>query len=209
MVIPSINRENFADAMHDIKAIERNARWAHLDVQDGRFVSRVTWNNPADLEGLKTSMKFEAHLMVEDPEIVAVDWLKAGVSRIIAHCEAIKDADAFRDVCALHGAEVGVAINPDTPLDTVIPYVAKFPFVLFLSVMPGPSGQEFIPATLDRIAALRSKFSDVTIEIDGGINLETALLARKAGANHFVSGGYIYSSPDPASAFEQLVRTVV
>lgn len=209
MVIPSINRENFAEALRDIRTIEKYARWAHLDIEDGRFVQRVTWNNPADLKDIRSPMKFEAHLMVESPEVVAQEWLAAGVSRVIAHCEAITDVEAFKDVCALHGAEAGIAINPNTPIENIIPYAGKFSFITFLSVMPGPSGQAFIPETFDRIAFLRAKFPSVTIEIDGGINLESALRARTAGANLFVSGGYIFTSPDPASAFQELVRTVV
>lgn len=209
MVIPSINRENFAEALRDIRVIEKYARWAHLDIEDGRFVSRVTWNKPADLRDIKSPVKFEAHLMVESPEVVAQDWLAVGVSRIIAHCEALKDAEVFKDLCASYGAEAGVAINPNTPIENIIPYAAVFPFITFLSVMPGPSGQAFIPETFERIEFLRAKFPNITIEIDGGINLESALRARTAGANHFVSGGYIFTSPDPASAFQALVRTVV
>lgn len=206
MVIPSINRENFADVLRDIHIIEHYARWAHLDIQDGQFISRVTWNNPADLLGVRVPLKFEVHLMVEFPEAVVAQWLAVGVSRIIAHCEAIRDAVIFRDVCASHGAEAGIAISPNTPVENIIPYANTFSFITFLSVMPGPSGQGFIPETLDRIAFLRAKFPSVTIEIDGGINPETAVLARRSGANLFVSGGYIFNSPDPASAFQELGR---
>lgn len=191
-----------------IEKIESYAQWAHLDVEDGKFIPYTTWNNPEDVRWLQTKVKLEAHLMIENPEVYAEDWLRAGVKRIIVHFEALKEPQRILELCKTYGAEAAIAFNPETAADIAVPYARLFAMALFLSVHPGPSGQEFIKETPSRIAFLRSKNPDIPIEVDGGVNMKTIQDVKRAGATIFVAGNYIFGHPDPVQAIKELEESI-
>ncbi|OHB20574.1 MAG: hypothetical protein A3J67_00340 [Parcubacteria group bacterium RIFCSPHIGHO2_02_FULL_48_10b] len=208
MIIPSINARDFEEVRNKIRRIESYAEWVHLDITDGRFTKHVTWNNPNDLKTFQSSVKLEAHLMVENPEGVIPEWIAAGVKRILFHIEATSNPREILEGCRRHDVEVVAAIGTETPAELLLPYAHNFTMVLFLTVAAGPSGQEFYEDSLERINFLRQHNKTVTIEVDGGINLETAKRAKVAGANIFVSGAYIFSRPDPIEAMKELENAI-
>jgi len=202
-VIPVINEAEFGEVLKKIKIAAKFSPWLHFDIADGKFTNHKTWDNPKDLVNLKSNI--EIHLMVENPEIVVKDWVEAGVKRIIFHLEAINiwKFNFHREV-ELPKIEIGVAINPETPAENLTPYLKEIKFVQILAVKPGPGGQKFQPAVLEKIKFLKKNYPDVIIEVDGGINLENAKLAKEAGTDIIVSASYIFGSSDPRKAYQAL-----
>lgn len=206
-VIPSINQPDFKAVQEQIKKAEAlGADWAHIDVSDGKFTPNVSWNKPQELEETREKRKvnIEAHLMVVNPDRVLKDWLEAGVKRLIVHVESAKNIESMKAQCEAVGAELALSINPDTPIETLLRYRDLIGQILVLAVDPGPAGQKFREDQLGKIKALRAKMPNVKIEVDGGINLETAKLCKDAGADIFVSASYIFNSPNPKEAYQQL-----
>lgn len=176
-------------------------------MEDGVFTPNVTWGNLEEFSHLATELpmlRFEVHLMVANPEEVMESWLKAGAERVIVHIEAMSDPHRILETVKRTGGEVMLAINPGTSTEMLAPYLNSFPAFQVLAVPPGPSGQKFDESVLEKIKFLREKAPNAIIEVDGGINPETAKLAKEAGANILVSGAYVMGSPDPKGAYEEL-----
>jgi len=220
-VIPAINATDFETVKKQIETaadffpsagglpagvLEKEGQ-IHLDVVDGKFSSNITWGKADDLRKIKAPyLNFEAHLMVARPELAIEAWLESGVKRIIVHIETMTDSLFILNTCRKFSAQVGLSINPNTPIEKLIPYLKEFKFVQILSVSPGFAGQKFNEGVLEKIKFLRKNHSDVTIEVDGGINLKTAKLVKKAGADIVVSASYIFGSKDPKKAYEELTK---
>ncbi|MFH1246489.1 MAG: hypothetical protein V1489_01785 [Candidatus Liptonbacteria bacterium] len=218
-IIPAINCE-----LHDGDAVvtklrkaEEFAKWVHLDVADGVFTFSKSWGDPEAWREMHPQIKVEVHLMVEHPERVVQDWLNAGINRIIVHYEAFPQTKtktdklreyAFAEITerAHHaGAEIMLAINPETTLVMAEPFFKYFDsFQIFSQAHAGPSGQKFLPTVLPKITALREQYADATIEVDGGIKLETGQAAVRAGANALAAGSFIFSAKDPKANFKLL-----
>ncbi|MFA5084312.1 MAG: ribulose-phosphate 3-epimerase [Candidatus Paceibacterota bacterium] len=203
LVIPAINEVNFEEVLKKIDIAGRFSRWVHLDVVDGEFAANTTWNNPGDLKAVNSGPKadIEVHLMVEHPETVIGDWASAGAKRIIIHLEALGGKE-FKP--AAESIEMGLSINPETPVEDLLPYLENFKFVLILGVNPGLAGQKFEEEVLEKIKFLKNYYPGVIIEADGGINLETAGLVKEAGADILVSASYIWKSQNPEQAYKEL-----
>lgn len=206
-VVPSINCDPKA---HDcvekcLRVVEPFAEWVQLDIADGRFTFHKTWNHPEEWPKFGTKLKLEAHLMVEDVEDAAAHWLAAGAKRIIVHVEVITP-EMFDDLAKRvekYGAELMLAANPDTPVERFYMYTAKCSRFQVLTVHPGPYGQNFMSGALDKVKALKS-IPGVTVEVDGGIDLENAKLAKAAGADIIVSHSYIFDARNPEDAYRNL-----
>lgn len=205
-IIPSINVKTFEEVKDRIQKVEPHVLWCHLDVTDGIFSSHETWRNPSDLLDLETSLNIEVHLMVSNPDEVIDNWLVGSVKRVIIHSEAVKNFDLIREKCRDRGIELGIAVNPETPVEAFDPYIGKADVFLFLTVPPGPSGNPMHPNTVGKIASLRKTYPKCIIEVDGGINPETAKKTVEAGANLLVAGNYIFSHPDPKTAIKKLIN---
>lgn len=209
-VIPSVNAKKFSLVKEGLNKVRKlGASWAHLDIADGKFTKIKLWNNPADLKRLRMKnekIKLEAHLMVKNPDAVLGNWLAAGVKRLIVHVESAKDILAMVKKCRKAKAELALALNPKTPVEKLLPYKNQIKQVLILAVTPGPAGQKFGPGQLEKIRSLRQLMPDVKIEVDGGINLETARLCKKAGADILVSASYIFNSRNPKKAYLELTK---
>ena len=203
-IIPSINAKTFTEVRQRIKQIEPYVSWCHLDVTDGVFSRHPTWRTPVDLSLLDTKLNVEVHLMVQEPEKVINQWIVKPIKRIIVHVEASRDIDFIIERCREAGIECGVAIRPGTPWDALVPWIKKVSFIQVLAVNPGPSGQPMSEEIIEKISHLRESCLSCIIEVDGGINPETARLARVAGANILVSAGYIFSHSDIAGAIKEL-----
>jgi len=226
-IIPSINVKTFEEVEERIARVEPYVKWCHLDVTDGIFSSHETWRNPKDLLGLETNLNIEVHLMVSNPDEVIDDWLTPqvhpvrspmpsasadasrrltsnGVKRIIVHAEAVKDFNLILEKCRDRGIEFGIAVNPETPIEAFGPYIGKADIFLFLAVKPGPSGQAMHPNTAGKITSFRKSCAECIIEVDGGVNPETAKKVIETGANFLVSGNYIFGSSNIESAIESL-----
>ena len=158
-IIPTILVKKFEKIKERIKTVEPYVSWVHLDIMDGIFTSNSTWNSPKDLKKIGTKMKLEAHLMVQKPENVINDWLKV-LDRIIIHYESKidnKDLVIQKLIKKVHkkNKQIGLAISPDTPVNTVMPFLKKLDLVLIMTVNPGRGGQKFQEKTLEKIKTLR------------------------------------------------------
>lgn len=209
IVIPSVNASNFFLVKKGLAKVRKlGARWVHLDIADGKFTKIRLWNNPKELRVIshKLRVNLEAHLMVKNPDAVLGDWLKSGVKRLIVHLESAKDIKAMVQQCRKAKAELALAINPQTPVEKLLPYKNQIKQVLILAVAPGLAGQKFGQGQLKKIRSLRRLMPNVKIEVDGGINLETAKLCKKAGADILVSASYIFNNKNPKIAYQQLKK---
>jgi len=207
-IIPAINETDFEEIKRKIRLASSFAEWVHFDVSDGEFTNFKNWNEPEKLLELGdelSGLKCEVHLMVQEPQAEIERWLEAGASRIIVHAEALENGyPMVIDKIDNFGAELGIALNPETPPEILKPYLKVVSFIQLLTVRPGPSGQKLDETVFGKINFIRKEIPEAVVEIDGGINLETAKMAKKAGADILVSGSYIWQSSEPHKAYEAL-----
>lgn len=207
-VIPAINEKNFEEVAKKIKIAEEflpAGAWIHIDVADGIFTPNKTWGNPDDLAGFKTRLNLEVHLMIEKPEQQIENWLKASAKRLVIHLEAFTEPNFILNEVKKYKAEIILAANPITPADAISLYLSSFDFFQILAVDPGLAGQKFQEKVLEKIKFLRSRNPAVKIEIDGGIDPETAKIVKAAGADIIVSASYIFNNPaGPVAAYKEL-----
>lgn len=205
-IIPAIIAKDFQEFQEKIRKIEPYVDWVQLDIMDGRFVENTTWREPKELKNLKTNLKLEAHLMIERPEETIDDWIVSGVKRIIFHYEATDKKEEVIERIKKAGLEVGLAVNPETPAEVINDLISQVNLILVMSVFSGSGGQRFLEGTLGKIRKLKEKYQNIKIEVDGGINLETAKKAVEAGVDILVSGSYIFESQDIKQAIKNLRR---
>lgn len=207
-IIPAINCETEACVRKHLEMLQGiPAEWVHFDVSDGRFTPVKTWDEPecfiTDYRLQIADLNIEVHLMVEKPAEYIERWARAGVKRIVLHVETMlgRSDPTFGGVGSLAGVQFGLALRPETPVDAVYAYLDKIRFAQFLAVTPGFSGQKFDERILEKIRALRARDKNVIIEVDGGVNDQTALSILRAGANVVVSSSFLWSHPNPREAF--------
>ena len=186
------------------------AEMVHLDVMDGVFVPNSSFGL-AVLEALrkKSGMFFDVHLMIDKPEKYIERYItECGADLITFHLEATEIPDECLNIIKKYGKKASVSIKPNTPIETVYPYLDRCDMVLIMTVEPGFGGQSFMPAMLDKVKALRSEIDrrglDIDIQVDGGINAETAKLAVAAGANVLVAGSAVFKAQNRRAAIDAL-----
>lgn len=203
-IIPAINSDSFEENKKKIKQVEPFVDWVQLDVADGTFTKNTLWHNQDDLLALDTTLKIEAHLMVNDLEKRIVDWILPKVDRIIFHLEAIKDPGFIIDFCKLNNKEVGVAIGPDTPWTQAAAYAKKVNFFQVLGVYPGLPGQKMQENTIDKIKNLHNFCKECIIEVDGGVNESNLKEVIEAGATKIVMASAIFENEDIENNIKKL-----
>lgn len=200
---------DFADLAADVEKVESLVDLLHVDVMDGHFVPNLSFGMPVIAALRKrTSLFFDCHLMVTNPISLFEPLAAAGADLVTVHIEVHPDPRRAATNARENGMQFGLVLSPPTPFEAVIPFVELCDLLLIMSVNPGFGGQAFIPEVLPKVEAAR-KFVDseglaADIEIDGGINPDTARMARAAGADVIVAGTSIFGDSDPASAVARL-----
>lgn len=206
-VSPSILSADFANLERDIKRIEDGgADWVHVDVMDGHFVPNITIGVPVVASIRKvTKLPLDVHLMIENPEKYVEPFVKAGADILTFHYECGTDIKKTIDLIKSFGIKVGLSIKPKTTPDVVFPYLKDLDLLLVMTVEPGFGGQKFKQDCADKIPVIKEKAPEnLIIQVDGGINAETARICTLYGANSLVAGNYIYKSADIKSAIKSL-----
>ena len=183
----------------------------HFDVMDGHFVPNISYGAPVlkCLHAALPDVYYDVHLMISDPARYAPDFAAAGASLITFHLEAVPDTvDEVIAAIRATGCKVGISIRPGTPVEAVFPYIGAVDLILVMSVEPGFGGQSFLPSAPARIAALRAECDrrgrDTLLEVDGGVNTETAPLCIEAGVDWLVAGSSLFHAADPAAVLQVL-----
>lgn len=209
-IAPSILSANFAKLGEEIKEVEAaGADYIHVDVMDGHFVPNITIG-PLIVEAIKpvTDLPLDVHLMIENPEQYVEAFAQAGASIITVHEEACVHLHRTVHLIKSLGIKVGVSINPATPVAAIEPILKDIDLVLVMSVNPGFGGQSFIHDTLDKMRQLdqlrKERAYHYEIEVDGGVNVETAKLCTDAGADVLVAGSAIFNQADRKEALEAI-----
>ncbi len=197
-LIPVINTKTIQKLKERIRLLQDFEGLFQIDIADGKFTAWKTWNSPEVLKKIKKiEKKFELHLMIHNPELMLPYWLEVVPKRVIIHLETIKNFDLLLSLCKEKEIELGIAINPETPFEDLNQYLSKINFVTILGVSPGPSGQKFQWFVLDRIKKIKSNFSQIRCEIDGGINEENIREVKKSGVDFVAIGSAIFEKKDP------------
>lgn len=206
-ISPSILSADFANLERDIKLVENaGADWIHVDVMDGHFVPNITIGVPVVASIRKvTNLPLDVHLMIENPEKYIEAFAKAGADILTFHYECGSDIQKTIELIKSFGIKAGLSIKPKTAPEVVLPYLKDLDLLLVMTVEPGFGGQKFMQDCADKIPVLkRNAHSNLIIQVDGGINAETARICTSNGANSLVAGNYIYKSTDIKSAIASL-----
>ncbi len=205
VVIPAILAKNREELLRRISQVNGLVKEIQLDIMDGEFVPNKTigMDDLAAVPALQNA-KYEFHWMVKDPE----RWIEKmpGPHLHLVHVETIRSFAAIENAVKKAGGRLGLAINPDTPLEKLLPLVPKAQRILIMTVHPGFSGQKYITAMEKKIRQLRKLFPSIDIEVDGGVNMETARGAYAAGANVLAAASAIFAADDTKAAIEELKK---
>ena len=205
-IIPAILTNSPEEFEKAACLIEPYATRIHLDVADGIFVPNKTIKGYSELELASAVLKFDVHLMVKNPLSQLTHWYdKEKADRFVIHIES---EDALKTVSELKNMNksVGIALNPDTPNETVEPLVGLVDFVQFMTISPGFQGRAFLDQVVGKIESFSKKHPEVIVAVDGGINSTTAKSVIEAGADILVSGSFILKSGDVGKAIEELIK---
>ena len=212
IIAPSMLSSDFGRLIDEIELINKsNADWFHLDVMDGVFVPNITFGSPV-LEIFKNYAKkpLDIHLMIVNPENYIDKFSSYNPDTITFHIEAVKDISAILKKIKNLNIKAGLAINPDTPIKDLEPYLNEIDMVCLMGVFPGFSGQKFINKTNSRLRDLKklieTKKSNALIQIDGGVDLSNVKELSRLGADILVSGSCIFKSKNPSKIIDSLKK---
>ena len=202
-VVPAILTEDPSALETMVRQTETFTDYVQFDMMDGQFVPSRSITRE-HLAGLRTKLRWEAHIMVLRPEDYLESLRQAGAEKVVFHYEATSSPRAVISAARKLGLGVGLAVNPETPVSTILPLVGEVDSVLFLSVHPGFYGSQFIPEVLDKIVEFRSAQPGVEIGIDGGIKESNIARIARAGPDVIYVGSAIFLQPQPGESFRHL-----
>lgn len=209
-ISPSVLACDLARLADEVKVIEAaGAEMAHLDVMDGLFVPNMSFGMPV-IEALRkhSDIIFDVHLMIANPEKYIDRFIDAGADIVTFHFEATDKPEVLLENIKKRGVKAAISIKPATPAEAIFPLLDKCDMVLVMTVEPGYGGQSFMPDMLPKIRKIREEANrlglELDIQVDGGINPETAKLVREAGANVLVAGSSVFKAADRKAAIDAL-----
>jgi len=212
IVAPSILSADFSNLLKEVKEVQKNgAQFLHIDVMDGHFVPNISLGAVVfkDLKG-KVDIIFDVHLMISDPAKYATDFVKAGADYITFHVEAVDNPKEIVKYIKSLGVKVGISIKPNTNVQSIYSVLSEADLVLVMSVEPGFGGQKFMDSALEKISKLKELKEKnnyhYLIQVDGGINEETAKKVADAGVEVIVAGTYIFKSTDRKKVIKDLLK---
>jgi ribulose-phosphate 3-epimerase len=211
-IAPSILSADFACLADSVAAVAPETDLLHVDVMDGHFVPNLTIG-PAVIKSLRkrTDLYFDCHLMVDNPGDFLDDFAASGANGCSVHVELPDVVPLFGEMRRL-GLDVGLAVNPETPVEACLPHLPHIDLLLMMTVHPGFGGQSFIADVMDKVKVAREEIDrrgmKIALQVDGGINEETAPIAAAAGADTFVAGSAIFHADDPLKAARRIRKSI-
>jgi ribulose-phosphate 3-epimerase len=209
-VAPSLLAADFSRMREEIERVElAGADLLHLDIMDGHFVPNLSYGIPV-VEAARrcTDMHLDTHLMLTDPSLYLEPFATAGADSLTVHLEVAPDPLPLLKEISRLGCRRGLAVNPKTPVDGILPWLEHIDLALVMSVEPGFGGQSFMPEVLPKVRRLRQAIDtaglQVDVEIDGGVGPTNAAMCRDAGARWLVAGSAVFRAEDPAAAIQQI-----
>jgi ribulose-phosphate 3-epimerase len=212
IVAPSILAADFSNLVAEVRKVEdAGADWIHCDIMDGHFVDNISFG-PMVVEVVRkqTKLPLDVHLMIEHADHYVPRFIKAGATSITVHVESESKHDVGKTLQQIRdaGCRVGLTLNPATPFDLLEPHLDKIDMLLVMTVHPGFGGQSFRPEQMEKVKRAaewnKTRERKIDIEVDGGINAETARVSIQSGANVLVAGTSIFRAPDYAKAIRDL-----
>lgn len=214
IIAPSILSADFTKLGEELINVEKaGADWIHIDVMDGQFVPNITYGPIiVDACSKASNLILDVHLMIEKPDPIIPEFVKAGANYISVHQEACIHLHRSLQLIKSFNIKAGVALNPATPVSSIEWVIDELDFILIMSVNPGFGGQKFIKSSVDKIRELsrllKEKNSNAIIQVDGGINIETIKSVSKAGATSFVAGSAIFNTDNYKETIKDLRRNM-
>ena len=206
-ITPSILNADQDNLDIEIGKIAKSADLLHLDIMDNKFVPNLTWDFAAAERIIRNSpIPVDAHLMIEDPDVQAISYAEVGCASVTIHYEATLKAKQTLTAIRRAGARAAIAIKPRTDFSVLIDLKDHLDMVLIMTVEPGFGGQKFMSEMMEKVRSARNLIgdSDIWLQVDGGITVDTISIAKEAGADTFVAGSAVFKAEDPADMVQRL-----
>lgn len=209
LISPSVLNSDLAHLADEVRRIEVAADWIHLDVMDNHFVPNLTFGLPV-IESLikSTSLPADCHLMINDPDRWAPAYAEIGAGSVTFHIEAANNAQQICRDIRRHGARAGAALKPGTEITEIADLLPELDMILIMTVEPGFGGQSFMTDMLPKVKRAREfaqqSGTDIWVQVDGGVDVNTIAMCAEAGANIFVAGSAVYRADDPSNMVNHL-----